>query len=237
MITKARILKTYYILTFIGTVFHELAHVKFARGRGLKIIEVSYFKIEDGKLGYVKHSPPKTYMDVFSVSVAPFLFNTGIAVLTLLCLFIYQTTVQRRTTVLIGLALFIGYWFSISLLLHAIPSTVDIKNTTGVIKKLWKDSIPDSVDRIKKWISDVHVIAQVILLPVSATVYTTQAVVFLLRHLVIIVTLPVISIVKLLNQTRRFGSEVYYTITIMAATWFIFLPELNYMLQETVLKL
>ena len=232
---KYRIIKTYYLLTFIGTIFHELAHVKFAKGRNLEIIDVAYFTLDNGKLGYVKHSPPRTYMDVFAVSVAPFIFNTSIGILTILSLFIYQSIQQIHSTLISPLILTSGSWFAISLLLHSIPSAVDIENTSNAIRSLWKRSLPSVLQTLKEKVSKTQFIVRIILSPVMLSIYVVHIVIFMTRHLMIIVTFPAIIIISVLNRTRRYGSAIFYTVGIVLLTWHLILPDAMIIIEKFVI--
>lgn len=228
-----KLFKLYYTLTFIGTVFHELAHKKFAEGRGLEIIDVSYFSLSGEELGYVKHSPPKTYLDVFAVNVAPFIFNTGIAVVGLVATLIYQQTAPSLSVKTIAILL-IGYWFSLSLLLHSFPSHVDMTNITKTIKLLWERTLPNVLKSIQSKIRSLHIIIRIILLPITLLISITHILIFMLKHMIIALTLPAIVIMKILTKTRKHGSAIYYTITITAFTHQIILPEVMAIPQEII---
>jgi len=217
MVNIHQLYKYYYILTCIGTIFHEIAHKKFAEGRGLEIINVTYFSLKGGSLGEVTHSPPKSYMDVFVVNVAPFIFNTGLAVLAF-GLVITTTEIYTISPILKYSIIGLTIWFSGSLLLQAFPSSVDVSNILDTSKFLWDKRKPNILIKFSKFVASRNIILKVLFYPILLIINTLYALIFSILHLKIILTLPITIVLHILDRTRKFGSHIYFTLGMLILT-------------------
>jgi len=223
--TTIKLFKLYYISTFIGTVAHEMAHKKFAQERGLKIKKVEYFNLDGGSLGKVVHSPPRTYGDVFAVSVAPFVFNTSIGVVALLGSFILQSVYLSVYPQLTVVGVVFLWWFGGSSLLHAFPSSVDIGNITKAVQYLWEESNPSILSTIQEKIRERNIVIKIVLFPLTTLLVAIHVGSFAIRYLNVIVTLPAIYTLKIFNKGRKYGSHIYYATAVVVVTHQYILPE------------
>lgn len=225
--TKIKLYKFYYIFTIIGTVFHEFAHKSIVESRGLKVKEVSYFSLSGGSLGHVTHEAPRTYNDVFSISIAPFIFNTVFAIVPLSILFGYiQNTHILETPLRSGLLIVICVWFSTSLLLHSFPSSVDLTNIKEATHVLWKNSQLHALQRLIKYISDRHLITKILISPILITLEFIQVGIFAIKHFNIVISLPILYGLKLLNNTKKYGSHHLYTTVTITICWYLITPQM-----------
>jgi len=122
------------LLTFIGIVAHEAAHVIICLLFGLDIEEIVWFD-PDIPGGYVKHRLPAAFTPALFVATAPLLFNTAIAV----SLTHYLTRAWAHGPIGYNLwALIpgsvIGFWLVVSTLYHSFPSRQDAR-------VLWRHSL------------------------------------------------------------------------------------------------
>jgi hypothetical protein len=106
-----------HMLTFPGVVVHEMAHVHFCRRYGVRVHKACYFRF--GKPpGYVVHDTPDTAYQSIMVSVGPFIVNTVVGVLlAVLSTFVWGRFVEWCLI-----------WLSVSISMHAFPSTGDANN-------------------------------------------------------------------------------------------------------------
>ena len=135
----------YYRLTALGVVIHEIAHEIFARQRGLEVHEVEYFTLKSDRLGYVIHEAPRTYVDLFFVSVAPFILNTVVGLAAFISVGLYIDLVGLWSPTLYGvlavLATILFFWIGISATQHAFPSVTDLGNIYQGTAYLWGNSM------------------------------------------------------------------------------------------------
>ena len=122
------------LLTFIGIVAHEAAHVVICLLFDLDIEEIVWFD-PDIPGGYVKHRLPAAFTPALLVATAPLLFNTAIAVsLThyLIRAWIHGPTGHNLWALIPGSV--IGLWLIVSTLYHSFPSRQDAR-------ALWRHSL------------------------------------------------------------------------------------------------
>lgn len=221
------VLKWYYISTAIGTVFHEFAHKTFAEDAGLEIKEVDYFSLDGGKLGYVTHEQPKTYKQLFAISVAPFLVNSAFAIFTvgIIAGFITQTPFNEIGYWQWGLIL-LGGWFGVSVALHSFPSGKDISNIYKASKYLWNERKPKATIWLERRLEHPETptwsvrsiftqTKRILLLLTAAPIWLLFSLIHVLLfgiyHTPIIVTTPFVLGLQILNRTKRYGSHFLYT--------------------------
>jgi len=108
-------------LTFPGVIVHEFAHKIFCNLSGVKVYEVKYFSIRNGEAGHVLHEQPKTFENVFWISVGPIVVNTILAIaFTYTARIYFGSFYDIRFIIMIWLALSVG--------IHALPSNTDARN-------------------------------------------------------------------------------------------------------------
>jgi hypothetical protein len=109
------------LATFPGVIIHELGHRIACKLAGVQVYETCYFRFGN-PAGYVIHEPTARYAGTFLITVAPFLFNSTIAILMFF--------IAPHTSVL-GV---LFYWLGFSIGMHAFPSPGDSSS-------LWQHSI------------------------------------------------------------------------------------------------
>lgn len=178
-----RVYKLYVLATAIGIVIHEIAHKGMAKEFGLEIHEVCYFQLGN-PAGYVKHEMPRTYGGMFAVSIAPFIFNTGIAYSALVLAGVYYQHLGLETLSVVQLAaLFALVWVGIASALHAFPSSHDLNKIWEAAKYLWSQS----------------------------GVRFLRPLVFLFRHFNVILSLPFLLLLVVLDRFKQLGSSFAFT--------------------------
>jgi hypothetical protein len=117
------------LLTFPGVIVHEAAHQFMCRLTGTPVLKVCYFRVGNPS-GYVLHAHPTSAWKHFLICVAPFLFNTVLALLITLptALAAIGKTGFQPQDILLG-------WLGISIGMHAIPSSGDAKSLWEAMKK------------------------------------------------------------------------------------------------------
>jgi len=112
------------VLTFPGVIIHELGHRLACLLAGVHVYKTCYFRLGN-PAGYVIHEPPVNYGATFLISVAPFLFNTVIAIIMFL--------IATNTSLYSGLF----YWLGFSIGMHAFPSSGDASSLWQHSKSVW----------------------------------------------------------------------------------------------------
>lgn len=120
------------LLTFPGTIVHEIAHRFFCDIFGIPVYEVRYFIPFSHTSGYVKHARPENIWHNLVVSMAPLLINTILcAIVTFPAasylylqffhgIFIYNVSIE------IGFLYLFLFWIGISIGAEAFPSNQDM---------------------------------------------------------------------------------------------------------------
>ena len=108
------------VATFPGVVIHELAHQLFCRAFKVPISEVCYFRFGN-PAGYVSHEKPSHWTHEVLISAGPFFLNTFIG-----AIFSFPVILKTNFGVL-SFADCLLLWLSVSIAMHAIPSTGDAK--------------------------------------------------------------------------------------------------------------
>ncbi len=119
------------ILFFPGVIVHELAHILACLVTGTKVTGIKLWGLKEA---YVKHEEPGP-LPMLIIAVAPFLFNTLLAVSTLYLGHMFLKSHQSFEIVLVA------YWFSASLAYHAFPSLDDVNNAYQVLTRNWFSSM------------------------------------------------------------------------------------------------
>jgi len=115
------------VLTFPGVIVHEAAHAFFCRVFGIPILEVKYFRFGN-PAGYVIHGETSNTKAQFFITMGPFIINSALCVLFCSAAFLPIWVFDVADP----LAWFF-YWLGLSIGMHAIPSTQDLK-------VLWRDT-------------------------------------------------------------------------------------------------
>ncbi len=118
------------LLTFPGIICHELGHMIMCKATNTQIIKVCYFRVGN-PAGYVTHVSPASYNATFFIGVAPFIFNTGVAI------FIFAL-VSIITN--IGVDWFL-VWVGFSIAMHSFPSSGDAQYLWSHSLVAWKHSV------------------------------------------------------------------------------------------------
>lgn len=111
-------------LTFPGVILHEFAHKFFCDKFGVKVHEVSYFKLDGG--GHVIHDHTEYFPAVFWISIGPLIINS---ILTVIIAFVASNLDSEGWTYILLL------WLAISFGAHSIPSKQDADNILTVSKQ------------------------------------------------------------------------------------------------------
>lgn len=117
------------LATFPGVAVHELAHKMFCDLFGVRIYDISYFRllaIKKGPLGYVKHAEPHKFLHLFLISISPLIINSGLSIM--LSFFAAHAALSIP-------ARLIFYWLAISIGVHAFPSNQDARNILARSKR------------------------------------------------------------------------------------------------------
>lgn len=119
------------LLTFPGIVVHEWAHKKFCNWLGVKVHHVVYFQLKN-PAGFVSHEVPKTYKQVFWISVGPLIINSILTILLSFIISKYVTIIPNEwlyNTII---------WLSFSVGMHAFPSDHDMQHISSASKSALK---------------------------------------------------------------------------------------------------
>ena len=116
------------LLTFPGVIVHELAHQLFCRWYKVPVFKVVYFQAKN-PAGYVLHEVPQRKWQTIMISIGPFFINTIVAALIAMPA---ALPVFRFNSGNIGDYLLI--YLSISIGMHAFPSTGDAQSIINVMK-------------------------------------------------------------------------------------------------------
>ena len=117
------------LLTFPGVIAHEWAHKLYCNWTGVLVHKVVYFQFAN-PAGYVLHSEPKKYSQVFWISVGPLVINS------FLTIFISWLASQ---TVVDSIFYYILLWLAVSIGMHAFPSDQDAVHIFEKSKYIIKD--------------------------------------------------------------------------------------------------
>ena len=109
-------------LTFPGVVVHEFAHETFCKFFKVPVYEVVYFRFGN-PAGYVTHGKSDHWYQDVMIAAGPFFLNSLIG--ALLAFPVVINSPDLETINFVGGVLF---WLSISIAMHAIPSTGDAKS-------------------------------------------------------------------------------------------------------------
>ena len=109
-------------LTLPGVVVHEFAHETFCKFFKVPVYEVVYFRFGN-PAGYVSHGKSDYWYQDVIIAAGPFFLNSLIG--ALLAFPVVINSPDLETINFVGGVLF---WLSISIAMHAIPSTGDAKS-------------------------------------------------------------------------------------------------------------
>ncbi|WP_254861842.1 metalloprotease family protein [Halovivax gelatinilyticus] len=124
-------------VTFPGVVAHELAHEKTCDWSGVPVFEVCYFRFGN-PAGYVVHAEPAKYRHAVAISLAPFAFNSILAVSAFAGLALLLP--EGSSLSQIGYVEVIVCWLGLSFGMHAFPSSGDASALWGQTKSRWRRS-------------------------------------------------------------------------------------------------
>jgi len=110
------------ILTFPGVIIHEAAHLLFCRLRKVPVLEVRYFQFHVETSGYVVYEKTDSFLSIFLISMGPFFVNTVLCLLICFPAALPFYYFEDRS-----ILTFFLLWLGVSIGMHAIPSTVDVK--------------------------------------------------------------------------------------------------------------
>jgi len=109
------------LLTFPGVIVHEAAHAFFCRMFNVPILEVKYFQFSNPS-GYVIHGDAEGIKPQFFITMGPFIINSALCVLFCSAAFLPVWVFKATDPVA-----WFFYWLGLSIGMHAIPSTQDLK--------------------------------------------------------------------------------------------------------------
>jgi hypothetical protein len=120
---------TSLVVTCLGQVLHESAHVLACKLFGAPIHDVCYFRFGSPS-GYVVYEVPRRYSPMLGIALAPLFANTTLASLTLLGLIggldHWGIPPLSDDMLVKWMVLFGCGWLGISLAFHAVPSPDDV---------------------------------------------------------------------------------------------------------------
>lgn len=213
----------YYRLTALGVVLHEFAHEMLARQRGLEIHEVEYFTLKSDRLGYVIHEAPRTYLDLFFVSVAPFIINTLFGLAAFVSVGLYVDLFGLWSLNLYGILGIIGIviflWLGISATQHAFPSVTDIGNIYQGTTYLWGNSMVPVVQPLFLFTMKRHWAIYVCLYPFWLVLRFFQLLIFTVFHPFALITMPAVVTLDILDRTTKYGSNTAYSIGVIYVSY------------------
>ncbi len=140
-------------LTFPGVVVHEFAHETFCKVFKVPVYEVCYFRFGN-PAGYVIHEKSNNWHQDVLIAAGPFFLNSLIGALLALPVVINSSNSGEIDFDTINSIEGLLVWLSISIAMHAIPSTGDAKS-------MWK-----AVSGNK-----APLIAKIIVSPIIAVIY------------------------------------------------------------------
>lgn len=117
------------ILTFPGVVVHELGHLLCCRMLRIPVHKVCYFRLGN-PAGYVVHDAAPNAIQQIAVGFGPFFLNTGLGLL----LGLIAALARHRYGALLSWPMIILPWLSVSIAMHAFPSTGD---AGAIWRSLW----------------------------------------------------------------------------------------------------
>src|ERR1700690_978356 len=120
------------LVTFPGVIIHEAGHFLFCRICKVAIFDVCFFRIGN-PAGYVVHEATQDFTKSFFISMGPFFTNTFLCMV--FCSAAFLPAWELKITD--PLAWFF-YWLGISIGMHAIPSTQDMKNLWQLVPQAAK---------------------------------------------------------------------------------------------------
>lgn len=224
---SAVVFRWFYLTTCIGVILHEHAHKRFAKACGLEIYDVTYFNLDNPHLGYVTHSPPRSYLDMFAINIAPVLLNTtlGLLAYTLIITMISLSPTSDFGTwqwIVVGH----GAWAATAITIHAPISRGDLSNINNAMKAVWRYREPIAVYWVIARIQLPHrpntlfygtvVQAAVALKTVCMVVLWCvlklfHTLIFTLLHPDIILTQPLVVALDIIDRLRGYGGITLFT--------------------------
>lgn len=201
----------YALTTVVGVALHELAHKWFAEERGLAVTEVTYFQLGQ-PAGYVRHETPATYRALLAVSLAPFLVNSAVGIAA----FVAANWLRHTRTLTASSpgvwGLFAGcLWLGAACCLHAFPSRTDLGNITDTVRTRFRGSRLASLGSSLATVATRHWSLWLLVAPLRGSTAVVRTVWFGVRHLDVVLTLPLVAAMGGCSRTRRYGSHVVYT--------------------------
>src|SRR2546426_980618 len=109
------------LATFPGVIVHEAGHLLFCRWFKLAVHDVCFFRLGN-PAGYVIHEFRDDFKAIFFVGMGPFFVNTALCVV--FCSAAFLPVWELEVTDPFA---YFFYWLGLSIGMHAIPSTVDLK--------------------------------------------------------------------------------------------------------------
>lgn len=113
------------LLTFPGVIIHELAHKKFCDWFNVPVIKVVYFSFLKNPAGYVIHEQPKTYKQIFWISIGPLIVNS---ILTIVLGIIASGLPSDSWSYILVI------WLALSLGMNSFPSDQDMNHISSASK-------------------------------------------------------------------------------------------------------
>lgn len=109
------------LATFPGVIVHEAGHLLFCRWFKLAVHDVCFFRLGN-PAGYVVHEFRDDFKAIFFVGMGPFFVNTALCVVFCSAAFLPVWELEVADPFA-----YFFYWLGLSIGMHAIPSTVDLK--------------------------------------------------------------------------------------------------------------
>jgi|AntDeeMetagen134_2_1112570.scaffolds.fasta_scaffold00448_14 hypothetical protein len=214
--------RLYYLITALGVIVHELSHKWLAEDRGLEILEVQYFSLEGDTLGHVIHEHPRTYMDLFAVSVAPFIINSSIGISAFVAVGVYVEMVATGAFTLLGAAgIVVGLWVGVSVTLHAFPSMTDLNNIYAGTRHLWGKSMVPVIQPLVLFGMRRNWVLYLVLFPIGIVMRVGQLLIFSIKHPAALLTVPIVVVLDGLDRTQKYGSNLIYTVGVIVTSYYV----------------
>jgi hypothetical protein len=133
------------VVTFPGVIMHELAHELACKIARVRVYNVRYFRFGN-PAGYVEHEQPSHYRQTFFIVIAPFIFNSLVALSVFSSALMLPEEAIRFSISSYPAEIpavwmkYLFYWLGFSVAMHAFPSSGDADNLWSHAKRVWRRS-------------------------------------------------------------------------------------------------
>lgn len=129
------------LVTFPGSILHEVSHRFVCDLLDVPVLEVKYFKFFSETSGHVVCKKSENFLQSFLIGIAPLIINSICCILLTFpnaTILYWETDFAEPTFSFYQTSSCILYWAGLSMGFHAIPSRGDLENTYDFIDSRWK---------------------------------------------------------------------------------------------------